>query len=139
MKIFKSKQIGIHLMLSSMKLKTHEACFQLLTNNTNKPTKWIEIKAKDMKPIRRRRSQVIYHYKSHLLPKNHFISYIVHDIIHYPYCMLTSTIMQSRPIIHLSIPLLLDHDFNLSYFRKLSILTYSIISHLHPGKKKGHE
>lgn len=48
---------------------------------------------KMMKLIIKRRNQVLYHYKSHPLLNKPFISHIIHDFMHHPYCMLSSTIM----------------------------------------------
>jgi len=99
-------KMEIHVMLSSSnETQIYEACSQLLTNNTNNLTTWIKIKEKGMKLIIRRKSQVLYHYKSHSLLKKLLISHIVHDFIHIPYYMLSFKIIQ---IYHVEVQIMIS-------------------------------
>ena len=100
----------------SMKLKLLKLALRCWPTTPTNPTTWSRSRKKDMKTIIRRSSQVQFHVKSHQSSKKPFI------LISYCSWFNPSSILYVKLCNHAcwSPELLLHHDFNITYFHKLS-------------------
>lgn len=131
-------KVKIPLMLSSFnETQTLEACSSMLTNNTNKPYNMIEIKAKRPEDNHQKKQSSSVPCQVTSISKEAFhIEFIL-------FMIFSSSILYVKLHDHacwspdlLSIHLLLNHDFNITYFHKPFILPYSITPHLNLETEK---